>query len=53
MIQPFVARRTERPGEVSVLKRGDVVLRGMQDVGFDAAADVAGNTLEVTVRHAG
>jgi hypothetical protein len=51
MIQPFVARRTERPSEVSVLKRIDVVLRGLQNVGFKAAADVAWNTLEQSIRH--
>jgi hypothetical protein len=51
MIQPFVARRAERPGEVSVLKRSDVVLRGVQNVGLEAAADIAWNTFEQSVRH--
>ena len=51
MIQPFVARRAERPGEVSVLKRSDVVLRGLQNMGLKAAADIARNTLEQSVRH--
>ena len=31
----------------------DVVSRGLEDVEFGAPADVAGNTLEIAIRHVG
>ena len=53
MIQALVARAAERAGEIRIVERVDVVLRGLQNVGFGAAADIAGNAFEQTIRHAG
>jgi hypothetical protein len=45
MIQRFVARRAERPGEVHLLKRSDVVLRRMQDCGLSLLPQMLQGTL--------
>jgi hypothetical protein len=53
MIQPFIARTAEGTSEIRVLQRGGVVFRRLQNVGFDAAANVARHGLEKAIRHAG
>jgi hypothetical protein len=46
MIQPHVARAAEGACEVYLARGVDVVLRGLKNMGFGAAADIAGNAFE-------
>src|SRR5687768_4795444 len=51
MIETFTARAAERPREICLFKRRDVIPSRLQNPGLDAAADVAGNILENTIGH--